>query len=83
MLASRGYDPCIIGLDIMAMIGLSPLGMAALWCCKALWLVRQTTPFFARPGIRYHRVLCLARPLGGLDIALTLSILEVWGLGVR
>jgi len=43
----------------MAMIGLAPLGEATLLCCEALWLVRQITPVFARPGIRYHRRLCV------------------------
>ena len=93
MLASQGYDPCIIGLDITAMIGLAPLGVAALWCSEALWLVLRTTLGFAGPGVSYHRVLGLARPPGGLDIqglyrlrrpypagldiSLTISILEV------
>ena len=99
MLASQGHNPCIIGLDITAMIGFSPLGVVALWCSWALWLVLQTTLVFAGPGVRYHRVLGLARSLGGLDIQgfdklgrpeqagldilLTISILEVLGLSVR
>ena len=75
------------------------MGVGALLCSEALWLVLQTTLVCAGPGVRYHRVLCLARPLGGLDIQglyrlgrpyragldipLTISILEVWGLGIR
>jgi len=96
MLASQGHDPCIIGLDITAVIGLSPLGVAALLYSWALWLVLRTMPVFAGPGVRYHYVRCLARPPGGLDIqgfyslvrtyhagldiTLTISILEVWGV---
>ena len=98
MLAAQGHNPCIIGLDITAVIGFAPWGVAALWCSWVCWLVLQTTTVFAGPGIRYHRVRCLARRLGGLDIqgfytlgrteqagidiTLPISILNVWGLGV-
>jgi hypothetical protein len=68
MLASQGHDPCIIGLDITALIGCPPLGVGALLCSEALWLVLQTMPACAGSGVRYQRVLCLARPPGGLDI---------------
>jgi len=98
MLAPQGHDLCFIGLDITAVIGLSPLGGGAPGRPLALWLVRQTMPVVAGPDVRYHRVLCLARSPGGLDIegfsrlvrtyhvgldiTLTISILEVWGPGV-
>ena len=99
MLASQGHDPCIICIDITALIGLSPLCAAAPWCPWARCLALQTTQVFAGPGVRYQGVLCLARPPGGLaspglcrlvrpyqaglDIPLTISILEVWGHGCR
>ena len=31
MFAAQGHIPCIIGLDITAVIGFPPLGVAALW----------------------------------------------------
>jgi len=68
MLASQGHDPRIIGLDITAVIGFALWGVAALWFSWVLWLVLQTTTVFAGPGVRYHRVRCLARLLGSLDI---------------
>jgi len=77
-------------------IGLAPLGVAVLLCSWTLWLVLQTTLVCSGAGMRYHRVLRLARPPGGLDIqgfyrlvrtyhagldiTLTISILEVWGV---
>ena len=49
-------DPCIIGLDITAVIGLSLLGVAVLLGSWTLWLVLQTTLVFIGAGMRYHRV---------------------------
>jgi hypothetical protein len=99
MLASQGAESCIIGLDITAGIDLSPWSGGALWCLSALCPALQTTRVSAGQRDRYHQVLCLARPPHGLDIqsvcrgiraeearldiTLTISILEVWGHGVR
>ena len=99
MLASQGHDLCIIGLAITALIG------CALWCTARplrFWtscLVLQTIQVFARLGVRYQRVLELARAPGDLDIkgfcrvgrpsearldiSPTISIRKVWGAGVR
>ena len=68
MLASQIHDPCIIGLDIAALIGLSPLSVSAPWFPWALSLVLQTSWVFAGPGVRYHRVLYIARLPDDLDI---------------
>ena len=68
MLAPPGYDPCIIGLYITALIGCAPWCAARPWsfwtCCLAL----QAIQVFARPGVRYHGVLELVRALDGIDI---------------
>jgi hypothetical protein len=99
MLAPQENDPCIIGLDITAVIGCSP------WCAAGplspcpCCLVLQTSKGFARPGVRYQGALELVRAPGSLDIEgfcragkvpevcfdiiPTISLLEVWGSGVR
>jgi hypothetical protein len=42
MLAVQGPDPSIIGLDITALIDLSPWYGGALWCLVGLWRALQT-----------------------------------------
>src|SRR6266446_11344 len=68
MLASQRHDPCLIGLDITALIGCAPWCAARPWsfwtCCLAL----QALQVFAGPGDRYHGVRELACAPGGLDI---------------
>jgi hypothetical protein len=68
MLASQRHAPCLIGLDITALIGCAPWCAARPWsfwtCCLAL----QALQVFAGPGDRYHGVRELVCAPGGLDI---------------
>ena len=68
MLASRGAEACIIGLAITAVIDFSPCSGGVPWCLTALCRALQTTRVSAGRRDRYHQVLCLACPPGGLDI---------------
>ena len=99
MLAVHGNDRCLIGLDITALIGFSP------WCAvgplgpSTRCLALRPIQVFVGLGVRYQRVIELARAPGDLDIKgfcrvgrasearldiiSTISIPEISGPGVR
>ena len=68
MLAATEPEVCLIGLGIMAMIDFSPWSGGGLWCRIALWRALHTPRVSAGQRDRYHQVLDLACPPGGLDI---------------
>jgi hypothetical protein len=68
MLAVHRNDRCLIGLDITALIGFSPWCAAGPLGLSTRCLALRPIQVFVEPGVRYQRVLELARAPGDLDI---------------
>src|SRR5215471_6329180 len=68
MLAPTGAEVCLIGLAITTVIAFFLWSREVLWCRTALCRALHTARVSAGQRDRYHQVLCLGYPPGGLDI---------------